>query len=73
MRVNREVNVIISCYHSVFNKLMEKGRVNINWKRHNIREFIRPTQSFKFYKYGHLARNCRGQAACYNCGHGEHK
>lgn len=56
IKVNRSTNIIISCPHTAFNKLLKKGRFSINWERHNVREFIRPLQSFKCFKFGHLAK-----------------
>lgn len=73
MKANRGNNILFSCHHSAFNKLLKTGRVCINWERHNVREFLRPIQCFKCFNFGHLAKNCRRQAICSNCGSNEHK
>lgn len=73
MANNKGKNVIISCHHSTFNKILRKGKVCLNWERYNVRKFLRPLQCFKCYKYGHLAKYCRGIDICSNCRSTEHK
>lgn len=73
MKANRGTNIVISCHHTAFNKLLKKDRLSINWERHNIKEIIRPLQCFKCFKYGHQAKTCRRQSACSNCGSNEHR
>lgn len=73
MRSERGHNTIISCHHTVFNSIIKKGKININWERYNVREFIRPVQYFKCYQFGYVAKYCRGLSTCYNCGINEHK
>lgn len=70
---NRGINVILSMKPTVFNNLIKKGRVNIQWEHYNLREFIKPLQCFNCWHFGHMAKYCRVKKKCSNCGSEDHK
>lgn len=62
MKGKKRVNIIVSMIPEAFNSLIKKGKVNIIWERYNIREFIKPTQCYNCFRYGHTAKHCRQSA-----------
>lgn len=58
-------------------KAMEVNTIRVGWVVCRIRERVRPTRCFKCWLYGHLARDCKGNADrsnhCIKCGQIGHK
>lgn len=54
-------NVIFSMKPEAFKLLVKRDRVNINWERFNILEFIKPLQCYNCSQYGHMAKYCKSK------------
>ncbi|GBN09885.1 hypothetical protein AVEN_198655-1 [Araneus ventricosus] len=58
MNTKKGKNVFISTDPKNFQKIIRKEKVNIGWSRIDVKEFIRPKQCLKCFKYGHTTKNC---------------
>lgn len=67
-----KMNVVIQMETEGFKRIIRKGKVNVNYESHIIEEFFDVEMCFKCCRYGHVAKWCAGDIACYNCG-GRHE
>lgn len=67
------VNWILEVPPRVYDVLLDRGRVYIEWKACRINEFINITRCFKCHGFGHYAKNCESeQQTCGHCGEKGH-
>jgi len=65
-------NWIVQMDSKIWKHLMAKGKVYINWKAHNIKEYINVIRCFKCHGYGHIAKACNQESLCEKCGEKDH-
>lgn len=57
---------------NTYETLMNKGKINIGWRKCLVFNYISVKRCFKCWGYYHIAKNCTRQEACFKCA-GNHK
>ncbi len=52
--------------------ILELEKLNINWSRHSVKDFISITRCFNCLEFGHTKNNCNSETNCSNCGQSGH-
>lgn len=60
-------NWVLTVDPSTFFRLKRSVKIYIGWDSISFREFIRPTQCFKCWRFGHIAKFCRNKKCCAKC------
>lgn len=63
--------IIMNVDPQVFEKLLQKGTLNVGWRRCYIREYVDVIRCYRCNTYGHFSRECRNNETCGKCA-GEH-
>lgn len=67
------VNIVLALDAQSYQCLKKKGAIHIGWKSFYYRDYINVIQCFNCWKYGHFAKNCKGEKpVCKKCA-GDHK
>ncbi|XP_011868774.1 PREDICTED: uncharacterized protein LOC105562496 [Vollenhovia emeryi] len=53
-------------------KLLNKGKVNIGWRKCKVYDFVSVMRCFKCWGFNHMAKHCRKEETCQHCA-GNHK
>ncbi|KFM71607.1 Hypothetical protein in type I retrotransposable element R1DM, partial [Stegodyphus mimosarum] len=67
MNAKYGTNWVISIDPNSYQKLMKTKKVNIQWSRKNIREYLKITQCINCLKFGHTKRTCNMEKCCSKC------
>jgi hypothetical protein len=70
---SNKFNAILEVYGESYERIMKKGKININWDRCRVFEDIPVFRCYKCYGYNHKAAVCRNQQCCQKCGEEGHK
>nr|XP_042913695.1 uncharacterized protein LOC122273753 [Parasteatoda tepidariorum] len=73
LRAREGNHLVITTDPDTFHKIIYLGKLNLGWKRVGIKEFVKVTQCFNCFKYGHIAKLCNNKAICANCSREGHK
>ena len=65
-------SVIIEVDESTHKSLINRGKINLGWRKCPIFNYISVRRCFKCWGYFHIAKNCTRQETCYKCA-GNHK
>ncbi|KAK2578125.1 hypothetical protein KPH14_000865, partial [Odynerus spinipes] len=63
-----KVDIILEMNAEYFKGIINRGMINIGYKRCKVNEYIRVIQCLKCCGYGHMAKECKKKIACRNCG-----
>lgn len=67
------VNWIIEVPPDVYDIMLDKGRIFIEWKSHRVKEFYNISRCFKCLGYGHTSKSCSSEHSyCGHCGEKGH-
>jgi RecJ-like exonuclease len=67
------INWIIEVPAKIFDILIERGKVYMEWKENRVKEFINIARCFKCHGFGHIAKNYASEHQyCGHCGDKEH-
>lgn len=72
-KTKRGANWIIETDTITFDSISNLRKLIVGWQRVDFKENKRATQCFKCWRYGHIAKHCRGNECCANCGTEGHK
>lgn len=68
-----KINWIVQVPGTIFESLIDRGRIYMLWRSYRIREYLNIMRCFKCHGYGHKAVNCGSmEQLCENCGDREH-
>lgn len=65
-------SVIIEVDESTHISLINRGKINLGWRKCPLFNYISVRRCFKCWGYYHIAKNCTRQETCYKCA-GNHK
>lgn len=66
-------NVIIELSVSMYNALMNEGRLYVQWRACKLREFVNVLRCHKCCAFGHMAKECKEKdSVCQKCGETGH-
>ncbi|XP_071573489.1 uncharacterized protein [Temnothorax nylanderi] len=65
-------SVIIEVDECTHKSLINRGKINLGWRKCPIFNYISVRRCFKCWGYYHIAKNCTRQETCYKCA-GNHK
>ncbi|XP_015595099.1 uncharacterized protein LOC107267645 [Cephus cinctus] len=71
-RRNTEGTVILEVDTETHNKIIEKRKLNLGWKKCPVQDFVSVKRCFKCWGYNHIAKYCKREEACQHCA-GKHK
>ncbi|XP_077279855.1 uncharacterized protein LOC143907159 [Temnothorax americanus] len=60
-------SVIIEVDESTHNSLINRGKINLGWRKCPIFNYISVRRCFNCWGYYHIAKNCTRQETCYKC------
>nr|XP_042910466.1 uncharacterized protein LOC122271868 [Parasteatoda tepidariorum] len=72
LRAKEGSHWVIEVDPDTFHKIIYLEKINIGWNRIRTKEFLRVTQCFKCYRFGHVARYCKDKSVCANCTEHDH-
>jgi len=52
----------------LWKQLAAKGKIYMNWRVHNVKEYVNVVRCFKCHGYGHIAKFCNLDELCEKCG-----
>jgi len=67
------LNWVVQMDDKICRHQIAKKRVYMNWRSHNIKEYINVIRCFKYHGYGHIAKFCNQDELCETCGEKGHK
>lgn len=66
-------NAVLLTSPSIFKKIIELGRLNVDHQRIHVEEFVPLLQCYKCLQFGHLKRHCTSETdSCAHCGDNTH-
>lgn len=72
MKRGEEGTLIIETDVETHKKLINKGKVNLGWKRCKVYDFVSVLRCFKCWGYNHMAKYCKKEEVCEHCA-GNHR
>jgi len=66
------VNWIVQLNGDLWRQSFAKTKIYINWKVHNVKEYINIVRCYKCHGYGHIAKFCNYDELCEKCGEKGH-
>jgi len=69
---SNRVNWIVQLNGDLWKQLVAKAKVYMNWRVHNIKEYINVVRCFKCHGYEHIAKFCNQDDLCEKCGEKGH-
>lgn len=78
MKINEEEsrresgNIIVETDAETHKKLLNKGKVNLGWRKCKVYDFVSVLRCFKCWGFNHMAKHCRKEEICQHCA-GNHK
>ncbi|XP_035216334.1 uncharacterized protein LOC118189773 [Stegodyphus dumicola] len=66
-------NWVLSIDPIRFKEVMKQRKINIQWTRNSVREYIRVSQCAKCLRFNHSAKNCTAKIRCTKCGSEDHQ
>ncbi|XP_035216029.1 uncharacterized protein LOC118189516 [Stegodyphus dumicola] len=64
---------VITTDPETYQRMMRQKKVNLQWTRNNVCEYIKVTQCSKCLGFNHNAKNCQKEKICAGCGSGKHE
>lgn len=65
-------NAILEVDGDAFKKIMEIGKINVEWNRCMVYEKVDVLRCFKCWGYNHKSSVCKKDACCFKCGGFDH-
>nr|GBN90006.1 hypothetical protein AVEN_15762-1 [Araneus ventricosus] len=72
-RTRNKCHWVLEAQPAEFKKILKRGKLTFEWSRLSLREFVRPTRSFRCNHYGHISTRCEANETCPCCGEEGHK
>lgn len=69
---NNCANVIIETNKEAYKQLVNRGSLNVGWRKCRVFEHYNVIRCFKCARFGHIANDCRNEITCFSCS-GGHK
>jgi len=64
---SKRVNWIVQLNGDLWKQLVAKSKVYMNWRVHNVKEYVNVMRCFKCHGYGHIAKFCNQDDLCEKC------
>lgn len=66
-RRNGESSVLMEVDEELHEMILQKGKLNVRWKKSPVFYYIGIERYFKCWGYYHIAKNCTRKVTCHKC------
>jgi len=66
-RKDKKGTIILETDAKTYKNIIEKGKVNLGWKRCQVFDFVSVIRCFKCWGFNHFSKDCKKEVMCKKC------